>query len=146
MRPRPARLAALSLSVCTLTVTAATLWRRSAPDLAGWDEPRLTRELEALGYHVHVEPKDREGAPLPTGHPRAILAGVYASRGEPADWDEVASRPRGDPSAWRGCVVAARGGDPAPAPGARRSSPRPSNRRGWNGIDGAWDRRGEKRC
>jgi hypothetical protein len=114
MRPSPARLAALSLAACTLTVTAATLCRRSPPDLAGWDEARLSRELEALGYHVHVEPKDREGGPLPTGHPRAVLAGVYACRGAPADWDEVASRQRGDPRAWRGYVLATRGGHPDP--------------------------------
>ena len=51
---------------------------------------------------------------MPTRHPRVVLAGVYACRGEPADWDGVASRPRGDPRAWRGCVLAIRGGHPAP--------------------------------
>jgi hypothetical protein len=103
------------------TLTAAVLagafaWqcRRHQPDLSGLDEARLTAELERLGYHVHVEPKDREGSLLPTGHPRTVLTGLYACRDEPADWEQVTSRQRGDPKEWRGSVFATPGGHPAP--------------------------------
>jgi hypothetical protein len=106
-------LAALTLSLPAATVTVVECRRRTA-DLSSWDETRLARELQALGYRVHVEPKDREGALLPTGRPRAVHAGLYGCREEPADWEEVASRRRGDPRAWRGCVLAIRGGHPAP--------------------------------
>ena len=113
-RSRLARVALALAALCLLAAAFAWQCHRQAPDLSAWDEPRLARELEGLGYHAHVEPRDREGALLPTGHPRAVLAGVYACREEPADWDEVMSRPRGDPRAWRGCVLATRGGYPAP--------------------------------
>jgi hypothetical protein len=115
-RPRLARVAPTLTALSLLAAAFAWQWR-SRPDLSNWDESRLTRELESFGYHVHFEPCDREGALLPTGYPRAVLAGVYAYRGEPADWDEIASRLRGDPWAWRGCVVATRGGHPAPEDG-----------------------------
>jgi hypothetical protein len=106
------RLIALAaLSLAAVAVTAGVLLCRPRPpaDLGSWDEARLAAELRAMGYHVHVEPKDREGAPGPNGHPRAVLAGVYACRDEPASWDEVASRPRGVASRWPGCAVAVRG-------------------------------------
>jgi hypothetical protein len=113
MRPRPARLAALSLaplSLAAVVVTAAFWLRPRPPDPSGWDEAQLAAELEGLGYHVHAEPLDRAGAPLPNGVPRLVQAGLYVSRDEPADWEEVASRPRAEARGWRGCAVAWQGG------------------------------------
>jgi hypothetical protein len=108
-RSRYAPFAALTLAA--LAVTAVWHWPRPHPpaDLASWDEARLARELEGLGYHVHEEPRDREGGPGPKGFPRAVYAGLYVAKEEPADWEEVASRPRGDASRWAGCAVATRG-------------------------------------
>jgi hypothetical protein len=113
-RPAATLTGALALTAAVLAGAFAWQCRRQQPDLSGLDEARLTAELEGLGYHVHAEPADREGTLLPSGHPRAILAGVYGSRQESADWEQVASRPRGDPKAWPGCVFATTGGHPAP--------------------------------
>src|SRR5262249_62287530 len=79
--PPPAPLAALSLAA-----VAAAFWLRPRPpDLSGWDSPRLSAELRRLGYRVHEEPTDGEGCLLPTGHPRAVLAGRSGCRGAPTD-------------------------------------------------------------
>jgi hypothetical protein len=113
--PHDAQLPLVALALTALA-TPVTLWQFHSrpPGRAAWDEARLAAELEALGYHCHLEPADREGALLPSGHPRAVLAGVYACREEPADWEQVASRQRGDPKAWQGCVFATTGGHLAP--------------------------------
>jgi hypothetical protein len=107
---------AQALAALALLAAAFAWWHlHAAPDLAGWDEARLTRELEALGYHVHAEPRDRALGWGPDGRFRTALAGVYAAREEPADWGEVAARTRADARAWRGCMVA--------VPGRRGISP-----------------------
>jgi hypothetical protein len=113
-RPAVTLTVALALTAAVLAGTFAWQCLRQQPDLSALDEARLAAELERLGYHVHAEPADREGPLLPSGHPRAILGGVYGSRQEPADWEQVASRQRGDPREWRGCVFATAGGHPAP--------------------------------
>jgi hypothetical protein len=88
---------------CAAAALAAWEGRRPAVD-ATWDEGRLTAELKGLGYHVHAEPLDREGAPLPNGVRRPVLAGLYVSREGPADWDDVAAQRWA--GRWRGCAVA----------------------------------------
>ena len=115
-RRRPAVILTAALALTAAGLAGAFSWQclRQQPELSGLDGARLTAELERLGYHVHAEPADREGPLLPSGHPRAILGGVYGSRQEPTDWEQVASRQRGDPREWRGCVLATRGGHPAP--------------------------------
>jgi hypothetical protein len=111
LRPRLARVA-LNLTVLSV-LAAAFAWQwRSRPDLSNWDEPRLARELEGLGYHVHLEPKDRPPVRGDDGRWRGTLAGLYACRDEPADWGEVANRPR--TGRWFGCIVAVRGSHNSP--------------------------------
>jgi hypothetical protein len=105
-RPAVPRTVALALTAAVLAGAFAWQCRRHQPDLSGLDEARLTAELERLGYHVHAEPADREGALLPTGHPRAVLAGLYACRDEPADWEAAAAEPRTYDEDWRGSAVA----------------------------------------
>jgi hypothetical protein len=78
--------------------------RPRPPDLSSWDEARLARELEGMGYQVHVEPVDRATA---TGTP--IHAGVYFAREAAPDWEEIVSRPRGSAASWHGVGVARRG-------------------------------------
>jgi hypothetical protein len=105
--PRPTRLARAPLAAVALGLAAAALaWCcHRSPDLSGWDESRLAAELGRLGCHTHPEPRDRDGPPLPSGVPRGVLAGVYVARDEPADWDEVASRPRCCRGLWRGSAA-----------------------------------------
>jgi hypothetical protein len=74
----------------------------AGPDLPAWDEGRLARELEGLGYHTHYEPADRR---TPGG--RLVLAGLYAWRdGAATTWEEAASQMAGQARNWRGLVVA----------------------------------------
>jgi hypothetical protein len=57
-----------------------------------------------MGYRVHAEPRDRPPTRGADGRYRGTLAGLYACRDEPADGEEVASRPRA--GRWPDCVVA----------------------------------------
>jgi hypothetical protein len=116
---RARRLALVGCCGLVLVLAALFQWHRrdARADPSSWDEARLARELESLGYRTRYEPADREIAG-PRG-PRLAQAGLYLARAEPADWDEVASRPRGDVRPWRGQAVATRrrspyesGGDP----------------------------------
>jgi hypothetical protein len=107
--PRRARLAAALTALALLAAAFAWPCRRRPPDPSGWDEPRLAAELQRLGYHTHAEPADRVADPGPGGRYRFALAGLYACRQEPADWDEVIGRGRSDARRWRGGVVAVRG-------------------------------------
>jgi hypothetical protein len=93
--------AALTAAAACLAVTA---WpcRQRPPDLSGLDESGLAWRLEALGYRVHEEPADREGA---GGRP--VYRGLYFARPDVAEpWEEVASWSRGTAPSWRGVVVA----------------------------------------
>jgi hypothetical protein len=94
---------ALALTALAL-MAAAFAWqcRPSAPVPA--DEEAPAERLRALGYHAHVEPRDREGGPGPRGAPLPVLAGLYVTREEPADWDDLAAQRWS--GRWRGCAVA----------------------------------------
>jgi hypothetical protein len=101
---RARRLALVGCCGLVLVLAALFQWHRqgSQPDLAGWDEARLARELKALGYHVHVEPSDRV---TPDG--RLALAGMYLWRdGAATTWEEGAAQMAGQAARWRGLVVA----------------------------------------
>jgi hypothetical protein len=127
MRPRPVRLAALSLAACALTVTATAVLvgRPRPPDPSGWDEARLAAELQALGYHTHLESADRDLGLGPDGRHHYVLAGLYLCHHEPPDWEWCASRGRQHPCGWRGCAVVVRGGRGAPPgdPGCLAAGP-----------------------
>ena len=101
---RRRRLALLALPLAACLAVVAWQCHRQPPALPA-DEAGLAGRLRRLGYVVHVEPADR-----PLGDNRVALAGLYASRGEPASWDDVASLPRGDPRLWHGRLVAVRRG------------------------------------
>jgi hypothetical protein len=106
------RYARVLLALAALALVAACFvgveCRPRPPGLPA-DEAGLAERLLGLGYRVHVEERDREGGPGPKGFPRAVYAGLYVAREEPAEWEELASRPRGDISRWAGCAVAVRG-------------------------------------
>lgn len=115
MSPRRRRL--LLALVVTAVLAAAALvaaWRARVPEpLVGpdTDATALAELLRAQGYHVRVEPADREAGPGGGQASRPVQAGVYACREEPGEWDEVTSLSRGGPAErWRGRVVAWRGG------------------------------------
>jgi hypothetical protein len=117
LSPRARRLAVVGCCGLVLVVAALFQWHRQGPqpDLAGWDEARLARELEALGYHVHVEPCDRVS---PDG--RRALAGMYFWRDDAATtWEEAAAQMAGQAGRWRGLVVA------RPSPRSLRVFPSP---------------------
>jgi hypothetical protein len=113
-RQRTARVLLAALAVALLAAASAWQCRPHPPDLSSWDGPRLARELEALGYQTHTEPADRAYRDA-AGRYRWALAGVYACRREPADWDEVAGRCRADARGWRGGLVAVRGSRGVPS-------------------------------
>jgi hypothetical protein len=107
MKTPRARLGCVALAAVSLGLVAPVAPVECRPRVASpADEGALAGRLRALGYVVHAEPRDRQGALLSTGHPRAVLAGLYACRDEPADWEAVASRPRAYGRDWRGCAVA----------------------------------------
>jgi hypothetical protein len=101
---RTRRLALVGCCGLVLVLAALIQWHRQSPrpDLAGGDEARLAHELEALGYHVHVEPSDRV---TPDG--RLALAGMYFWRDDAATtWEEGAAQMAGQAVRWRGLIVA----------------------------------------
>jgi hypothetical protein len=97
--PRRTRIArAVVALVAAAACLAVTAWpcRPRPPDLSGLDEPGLSWCLEALGYRVHEEPADREGA-----DERPVCRGLYFARRDVTDsWEEVASRPRRGAASW----------------------------------------------
>jgi hypothetical protein len=81
MNKRRRVLLALGCTVVVAVVVVVLTYRQSSspPDLATWDEGRLVRELEGLGYHFHAEPADRASR-SPDGRFRLVHTGVYFCR------------------------------------------------------------------
>jgi hypothetical protein len=107
------RCARALLALTALSLLAAFCWQCRRGAAPPSDPEGLAAELRRLGYRVHVELADRtyrDGA----GRYRWALGGVYLARQEPASWEEVAGRLRGDPGPWRGRAVAVRGGRGSP--------------------------------
>jgi hypothetical protein len=99
------RYARLLLAALALSLLAAAVWqsRRPPADLARWDEARLARELEALGFKTaHVDDGVTPGG-------RFTLAGRYFARpADPRPWAEIANlrRDHFDDPGWEGTLVA----------------------------------------
>jgi hypothetical protein len=102
-RPAVPRTVALALTAAVLAGACAWQCGRQRPDLAGWDETRLVREMEALGFKTARV----EDGMTPDG--RFSLAGRYFARpADPRPWAGIANlrRDHFDSPGWRGTLVA----------------------------------------